>query len=100
MPGLIHRERVDLVVANCENVAGGAGVDPGSCRELFDAGVDVLTSGNHIWKKKEIVAYMESEPRLLRPVNFPPGTPGRGGARLATAGAFRSWTEPSLTCDV
>lgn len=86
LPGLIHRERIDFVVANCENVAGGAGVDPDSCRELLDAGVDVLTSGNHIWKKKEIVAYMESEPRLLRPENFPPGTPGRGVMRLATAG--------------
>jgi metallophosphoesterase (TIGR00282 family) len=85
LPGLIHRERVDIVVANCENVAGGAGVDPDSCRELLDAGVDVLTSGNHIWRKKEIVAYMEGEPRLLRPVNFPPGTPGRGVARLTTA---------------
>jgi hypothetical protein len=84
LPGLIHRERADLVVANCENVAGGAGVDPESCRELFEAGVDVLTSGNHIWRRKEIVPYMESEPRLLRPVNFPPGTPGCGVARLTT----------------
>jgi metallophosphoesterase (TIGR00282 family) len=86
LPGLIHRERLDLVIANCENVAGGAGVDPGSCRELLDAGVDVLTSGNHIWKRKEIVDYIEGETRLLRPVNFPPGTPGRGVARVATPG--------------
>ena len=50
LPKLIHRERADFVVANCENVAGGAGVDPESCKELFDAGADVLTSGNHIWR--------------------------------------------------
>lgn len=85
LPSLIHRERVDFVIANCENVSGGAGVDPDSCRELLAAGVDVLTSGNHIWRKKEIVGYMEQEKRLLRPSNFPPGTPGVGYGRFATA---------------
>jgi metallophosphoesterase (TIGR00282 family) len=86
LPSLIHREKLDFVVANCENVSGGAGVDPDSCRELLAAGVDVLTSGNHIWRKKEIVAYLEQERRLLRPANFPPGTPGAGVGRFATSG--------------
>jgi metallophosphoesterase (TIGR00282 family) len=78
LPKLIHRETAGFVIANCENVSGGAGVDPASCRELLEAGVDVLTSGNHIWRKREIVEYIEREARLLRPANFPPGTPGAG----------------------
>jgi len=86
LPGLIHREQIGFVIVNCENVAGGAGVDPESCRDLFDDGVDVLTSGNHIWRRKEIVDYMAAEPRLLRPANFPPGTPGVGFGRFTTPG--------------
>lgn len=86
LPGLIHREQIAFVIANAENVAGGAGVDPESCRDLFEGGVDVLTSGNHIWRRKEIVDYIEAEPRLLRPANFPPGTPGLGWGRFSTAG--------------
>jgi hypothetical protein len=78
LPKLIHRTEARFVVANCENVSGGAGVEPESCRELLEAGVDVLTSGNHIWRKREIVDYIAREPRLLRPANFPPGTPGEG----------------------
>ncbi|MEO8606117.1 MAG: TIGR00282 family metallophosphoesterase [bacterium] len=88
LPKLIHREKADFVVANCENVAGGAGVDPDSCRELFDAGADVLTSGNHIWRKKEINDYLEREPRLLRPANFPAGAPGRGAGLFRTPGGI------------
>lgn len=86
LPKLIHREKVDFVVANCENVAGGAGVDADSCKELFDAGADVLTSGNHIWRHKGIDEYLEREPRLLRPANFPSGSPGRGWGAFATPG--------------
>jgi metallophosphoesterase (TIGR00282 family) len=78
LPKLIHREEARFVIANCENISGGAGVEPQHCRELFEAGVDVLTSGNHIWRKKEIVEYIAREDRLLRPANFPPGTPGAG----------------------
>jgi hypothetical protein len=83
---LIHRERADFVVANCENISGGAGVEPDNCRELLDAGIDVLTSGNHIWRKKEINDYLEREPRLLRPANFPAGAPGRGAGLFTTPG--------------
>jgi len=69
---------VDFVVANCENSAGGVGVDPGSARELLAAGVDVLTSGNHVWAKREIIEYMNDSDVLLRPLNFAPMTPGWG----------------------
>jgi metallophosphoesterase (TIGR00282 family) len=78
LPALITTEGVDFVVANCENAAGGVGVDPGSVRELLGAGVDVLTSGNHIWAKREIVEYMTDSDVLLRPANFAPSTPGWG----------------------
>jgi len=69
---------IDFVVANCENAAGGKGVDPKSAEELRDAGVDVLTSGNHIWQKREIVPYLQENERLLRPLNFAPEAPGVG----------------------
>jgi hypothetical protein len=75
---LARDEGADFVVANAENVAGGIGVDPGSARELLAAGIHVLTSGNHVWKKREIYSYLESSDRVLRPLNFAPGVPGRG----------------------
>ncbi len=73
-----QREEIDFVIANCENVAGGVGVDPGSARELVAAGVDVLTSGNHVWAKREIADYIADSDVLLRPANFAPSTPGWG----------------------
>jgi len=69
---------IDFVIANCENSAGGVGVDPGSARELLAAGIDVLTSGNHIWAKREIVEYLTDSDVLLRPANFAPTNPGWG----------------------
>jgi len=75
---LAASESADLIVANCENSSGGIGVDPGTARELFSMGIHVLTSGNHIWHRKEIVDYLEASDRLLRPANFAPGVPGRG----------------------
>jgi 2',3'-cyclic-nucleotide 2'-phosphodiesterase len=69
---------VDLVVANGENAAGGMGITEAAARELFDAGVDVLTGGNHIWDKKEGIPLLRSELRVLRPANYPPGVEGRG----------------------
>jgi metallophosphoesterase (TIGR00282 family) len=76
---------VDLVVANCENSSGGIGVDPGTARELLATGIHVLTSGNHIWQKREIYDFLESSDRLLRPANFSPGVPGRGWSIYETA---------------
>jgi metallophosphoesterase (TIGR00282 family) len=83
-----HRRRlsIDLVIANGENAAGGRGLDPESTEELLDAGIDVLTSGNHIWQHRSIVPVLEREPRLVRPMNFPPGNPGRGVAVVRSAG--------------
>jgi metallophosphoesterase (TIGR00282 family) len=78
VPPLIAEEQIDLVVANAENAAGGMGVDINSAKELLSAGVNVLTSGNHIWKKKEIYPYLDQVETLLRPANFPAGAPGKG----------------------
>ena len=79
VPRLIAREGVDLVVANAENSAAGVGVTPDTAEELLAAEVDLLTSGNHIWAKREIVPYLDAPgSRLLRPLNYPEGTPGRG----------------------
>ena len=78
LPGLRKQYRLDLVVANGENVAGGLGITPNTARELLRAGVDVLTSGNHIWAQKEIIPYLDGEMPILRPLNYPPGVPGKG----------------------
>ena len=78
LPGLRKQYGLDLVIANAENVAGGLGLTPTTANELLDAGVDVLTSGNHIWAQKEIIPYLDGELPILRPLNYPPGVPGRG----------------------
>jgi hypothetical protein len=78
LPDLKQQYGVDVVIANAENVAGGLGLTPATADELLEAGVDVLTSGNHIWAQKEIVPYLDSEMPILRPLNYPPGVPGRG----------------------
>ena len=78
VPRLAAQEDIEVVIANCENASGGKGVDPRSADELHEAGVDVLTSGNHVWQNREIVPYMRESGRLLRPLNFPPGVPGVG----------------------
>jgi metallophosphoesterase (TIGR00282 family) len=83
---LIEQRSVDLVVVNAENAAGGFGVTPGIADELFDQGAHVITTGNHVWDKREIIEYMQSAPadshdrprRLLRPANYVAGTPGYG----------------------
>lgn len=75
----LRREReIDFVVSNVENAAAGFSITPRIAEELFAAGVDVMTSGNHIYDKKEVLEYIEREPRLLRPANYAPGAPGRG----------------------
>ena len=85
VPRLIARDGIDLVVANAENAAAGIGVTPDLAEELLAAEVDLLTSGNHIWSKREIVPYLEAPgARLLRPANYPPGAPGRGRAVVST----------------
>ncbi len=78
VPALRQEYGIDFVIANAENSAGGFGVTPDTAQELFDANVDVLTSGNHIWAQKDIFPYLDSEMPILRPLNYPPGVPGRG----------------------
>lgn len=85
MPKLIARHSVDLVIANAENSEGGAGVSPESADALLSAEVNLLTSGNHIWSKKQILPYLDRYPdRLLRPANYPKGSPGRGHTIVTT----------------
>lgn len=84
LPTLRERERLDFVVANAENAAGGRGITLPLAEELFAAGVDALTLGDHAWDQKELATQIEREPRLLRPLNLPPGCPGRGVATYST----------------
>ena len=78
MPGLKKQRGIDFVIANGENVAGGIGLTPATAEELLEAGVDVITSGNHIWAQKDIIPCLDSKMPVLRPLNYPPGVPGRG----------------------
>jgi len=86
LPSLRERHRVDICIANCENAAGGFGITPEITRTLLNLGIDVLTSGNHIWDRREIVEFISTEPRLLRPCNYPEGLPGRGVAVVSAPG--------------
>lgn len=76
LPQIRHEDKVDLVIANGENAAGGFGITKNVAEELFGMGIHVITSGNHIWDKKDIYSYLDEEPRLLRPANYPPQVPG------------------------
>src|SRR5438270_4437915 len=76
--GLVEHHRIDLVIANAENAAAGFGITREIGDQLLDWGVEVMTSGNHIWDKKEALDYIGAEARLLRPANYPAGAPGNG----------------------
>jgi hypothetical protein len=78
LPGLTKEYKLEFIIANAENAAGGSGVTPGVAEELFESGVNVITSGDHIWKKREIFELIDKEERILRPVNFPENAPGNG----------------------
>lgn len=78
VPQLRHELELDMVVANGENVAGGIGITPQTANELLDSGVDVITTGNHVWKKREIFPYLQEDLPIVRPANYPPRSPGRG----------------------
>ncbi|MBI4653980.1 MAG: TIGR00282 family metallophosphoesterase [Nitrospirae bacterium] len=78
LPKITERVKTDFIVANAENAAGGVGITEDIAKELFSMGIDVLTSGNHIWDKKEAIQYITRENRLLRPANYPEGVPGYG----------------------
>ena len=82
LPQLVRSWKLDFVIANGENAAGGFGIPEAIYQELVDAGIDVITGGNHSWDQKEALVFIERAPKLIRPINFPPGTPGRGAALL------------------
>lgn len=78
MPDIIEEHKIDLIVANAENAAGGFGLNRKVAEELFEYGIDILTMGNHTWKNKGIFKFIDQEPRIIRPLNFASGVPGRG----------------------
>ncbi len=85
IPPLIDRYSLDLVIANVENAAGGFGITRKIGESIREYGVDVMTSGNHIWDKKEVIDYIPTQPRLIRPANYPKGVPGHGHYEATTA---------------
>jgi 2',3'-cyclic-nucleotide 2'-phosphodiesterase len=88
LPALVRDWRLDFVALNGENAAGGFGITEAIYQELLDAGADVITLGNHAWDQKEALVFIERAPRLIRPINYPAGTPGRGAALIeARSGA-------------
>lgn len=82
LPKIKQREKIDFTVANSENAAGGAGLTPDTAKDLLDLGADVLTNGDHIWDRKEILEIIDKEQRILRPLNYPDGSPGNGSIVL------------------
>ena len=86
---LASRHQADLVIANGENAAGGVGITRENMLEILSAGVDVITTGNHVWSKRETLEFIDSEPRLLRPANYPAGTPGAGSCVAAAKNGVR-----------
>src|ERR1700733_8561437 len=81
LPALRRDLAIDIAIVNAENAAHGFGLSEKICGELYEAGADILTTGNHVWDQRELIAYIERDPRVLRPANFPPGTPGAGTRR-------------------
>ena len=86
VPLLRQQHGLSVVVANGENSAGGSGITPSTAAEIFAAGVDIITSGDHLWDQKEVVGLLESEPRFVRPLNYPRGTPGQGSTLFQAPG--------------
>src|ERR1700687_2060875 len=89
LPRLVRDWRLDCVVINGENAAGGFGITEAIYQDLLDAGADAITLGNHAWDQKEALVFIARAPRLIRPINYPPGTPGRGMALFDTANGAR-----------
>jgi metallophosphoesterase (TIGR00282 family) len=83
---LVDRHAIDLVIANGENASGGFGITVETARELYSCGVQFITTGNHVWDKKDAIEYLNREERIVRPANYPDGTPGKGSRLVATPG--------------
>ena len=90
LPGLRARLAIDLAVVNAENASHGFGLGPDMAAALFAAGADVITLGNHAWDRKEIIPYIADHPKLIRPLNYPPGTPGAGSVVVEVPGGRRA----------
>ena len=90
LPGMIRDWALDLVVVNGENSAGGFGITEAIYQEFLDAGADAVTLGNHAWDQREALVFIERAPRLIRPINFPTGTPGRGAAMIDAKNGARA----------
>ncbi len=86
LPGLREKWNLDCVIANGENAAGGLGLTPRLAKEIFRGGCDAITLGDHVWDRPEIMDYLDEEPRIVRPLNFPDGAPGRGWCVVETSG--------------
>lgn len=86
---IVDHHNVDFICANGENLAGGIGITPATARELLSEGVSVITTGNHVWRKRDIYPFLDEEPRLLRPANYPDDTPGRGAGVFSTPGGVK-----------
>jgi len=86
VPRLRQQHSLDVVIANGENAAGGSGITVNTANEIFAAGVDIITSGDHLWDQKEVIVLLENEKRFLRPLNYPPGTPGQGSVIVSLPG--------------
>ena len=86
LPRLRQQHQVNVVVANGENAAGGSGITPATADEILEAGVDVITCGDHLWDQKEVVVLLETEKRFVRPLNYPAGTPGQGSTVFQATG--------------
>ncbi|ORE93634.1 TIGR00282 family metallophosphoesterase [Acuticoccus yangtzensis] len=89
LPRLVDRWKLDFVVVNGENAAGGFGISEEIAQSLIDAGADAITTGNHVWDQREALVFIERQPRMLRPLNFPPGTPGHGAAMFTARSGQR-----------
>jgi 2',3'-cyclic-nucleotide 2'-phosphodiesterase len=87
LPPVVARYKIDLVIANAENAAGGFGITEKIAAEIFGFGIHVITSGNHIWDKKEAIPYIAKDDRVLRPLNYPPGVPGFGSVLFSIGGS-------------
>jgi len=89
VPGIVGKNKVACVIANAENAAGGSGITPAIARELEGYGVDIITSGDHIWKRKEVTEILSSDSRVLRPLNYPKGAPGSGSTIVEVPGGVK-----------
>jgi metallophosphoesterase (TIGR00282 family) len=90
LPALIADWKLDLVIANGENAAGGFGITEAICQDMIDAGADAITLGNHAWDQREALVFIERQSRLIRPLNYPSGTPGRGAAMIEAKNGARA----------